>query len=448
MYLQLHITCLRFLKFAVAMGAARIVKTTLGVLCVWSVMSAFLLVSRNQGTFKRYNTLNSKRYLECTKESCGDEPDKVQSVSNSRSIQKQIILGTPRGGAGGDNDTMKPHEKLECSEGKLKTDTSDFKRAAQLDPSSYHNTMVKLGTDVKFDVMTRCPTGSHMLNRQQHPPQHTNCPTLYVVGTRKGGTTSLYQYVSKHPDFQGVKLDAGTRAGEAFYFHQSKLGSWKKYISKFPTNGTMSGESTVAYLVGSLVPKRLHSACGKQAKVVMLLRDPIKRLKSNFLMRTHKRPSYKLRGKSISYVVKRELDGYLKAVNEIKSSHNNLTEWSQLVGLFNPAKNMVYEGLYYVHLMNWLCNFPAENILVINSEEFFKKPSKILDIVFQFLGLRKLESNDQITSATYNRGNYNVPPHKKLSGEDVKNLLTVFKPFNQALFELLKWEDHEWLMGS
>lgn len=53
-------------------------------------------------------------------------------------------------------------------------------------------------------------------------------------------------------------------------------------------------------------------------------------------------------------------------------------KWSKLVGLFVPASNILYEGLYYVHLLNWICNFPAENILVIKNEDFFKHPSQIL----------------------------------------------------------------------
>ena len=42
---------------------------------------------------------------------------------------------------------------------------------------------------------------------------------------------------------------------------------------------------------------------------------------------------------------------------------------------------MIFEGIFHIHLHN----FPAENILILNSEEFYEHPSKILDIVFHFL---------------------------------------------------------------
>ncbi len=102
---------------------------------------------------------------------------------------------------------------------------------------------------------------------------------------------------------------------------------------------------------------------------------------------------------------------------------------------------MVYEGLYYIHLLNWLCNFPAENILIINSEEFFRKPIKILDIAVQFLGLKRLDQKtyELMTRATYNKGKFN--PQQGLSEGDISNLLEVYK----ALLELLQWNNSQWI---
>jgi [heparan sulfate]-glucosamine 3-sulfotransferase 2 len=318
-----------------------------------------------------------------------------------------------------------------------------------LDPS-YHDVMVKLGTDLDFEL-SNCPAGSYMHSRTSHsPPKHLNCPTLFLVGARKGGTSSLYQYVSKHPDFEGTRLDAGPKAGETFYFSKFyNMRSWKSYLSLFPRGGVMTGDSSVGNLVHNLAPRRLFQACGKQAKVVMLLRDPIKRLESNFLMRSRLHKVRIGNQTSISTILKMELDQYFQQVLKKTLNVERLpAEWSKLVGLFHPAQNMVYEGLYYVHLMNWLCNFPAENILIINSEKFFENPSKILDIVFQFLGLKRLDSETYqwITSATYNKRSNEIPSYQKLTRTDIMNMLGVYKPFNKVLFDLLQWDSHKWLM--
>ena len=321
----------------------------------------------------------------------------------------------------------------------------------QLDPL-YRNTMAKLGSDLEFDTTSQCPEGSYMRNRTQHsPPQHTDCPTLFLVGVRKGGTTSLYNYVSKHPDFHGVKLGVGDKegSGELHYFNKRKLGSWNSYRSKFAAAGnkSMTGEASVTYLPIGPVPKRLYTACGKQAKVVMLLRDPVKRMESDFLFNVRISGSESWKKRHISTTVKSGISTYVSKKNR-KNLQGTPQEWSRLVGLLDPYWNMIFDGIYYIHLLNWLCNFPAENILILNSEEFYEHPGKILDIVFQFLGLTRLDPGtyESITSTVYNKGKYEVPAYQRLNHTDIESMMEVFKPFNKALLELLQWDNHKWLM--
>lgn len=327
------------------------------------------------------------------------------------------------------------------------------KKLPNLDPS-YHSTMVRLGADLNFDF-NQCPSGSYMPNkRKDFTPKHLNCPTLFVVGARKAGTSSLYQYVSKHPDFEGTRLDAGPKVGETYYFtarYESSTWPWEKYIRLFPSGGRMTGDSSVGNLVHRLTPKRLYDTCGKQAKIVMLFRDPIWRLESNFLMRARFSSARVSNWTSISTIVKIHLARFFDEVLRRTTNVKKLpSEWKKLVGLFDPAANMVFEGLYYVHLLNWLCNFPAENILIINSEELYRNSSKILDIVLQFLGLKQLdnETYDWITLANYNKGKYDVPEYQRLSRKDIVTLLGVYKPFNKELLELLQWKDSQWLIDS
>ena len=311
---------------------------------------------------------------------------------------------------------------------------------------SYHDSSRRLGSELKFDYKS-CPPGSYMVNKdQEFVPEHQDCPALFIVGARKGGTTSLIQYLSKHPDFKGPKLDKGPQAGETWHFTAGYKSSWRKYVSLFP-RGKMSGDSSVTNLVHSDVPKRLYKTCGQQAKVVMLFRDPIQRMQSNLLMRIRLHSDGMNSSSPLQPVVAKELESFLKAVPKRSvTAASLLDKWSMLVGKFPPSSNMLYEGLYYVHLLNWLCNFPAENILIFNSEEFFHSPSKILDSVVQFLGLRRLdpETYDNITSVSYNSVQKEVPDYQKLSQSDRETLSEIFQPFNQALVDLLQWDNSLW----
>lgn len=309
-------------------------------------------------------------------------------------------------------------------------------------------TLTRLGSDISFDLST-CPSDSAMLKAKENfTPVHLDCPTLFIVGARKAGTSSLYQYVSKHPDFEGTKLDSGPKVGETFYFSSHyKLKSWKTFLKYFPSDGVMTGESSVGNLVACDSPKHIFESCGKQAKVVMLFRNPIDRLTSNFLMRARLKLVHISNSTSIATVIKLHLDNFFRTILKRNIDVTRLPEqWASMTCVFDPAINLVYEGLYYVHLMNWLCNFPRENILIINSEEFYIKPSVILDQVVQFLGLKRLdnETYDWITSTIYNKGDYSIPEFQKVSRVDRKKLSAVYGPLNTALFSLLDWNTVNW----
>ena len=307
-------------------------------------------------------------------------------------------------------------------------------------------TLTRLGSDLNFDLHF-CPPGSAMTNTKTRnlPPLFSDCPTLFVAGARKGGSTSMIQYVSKHEDFKAARLN-GPKVGEIFFFsnkfYKPNEKQWKWYQSNFP-HDVMSGESSVTYLVHCQVPRRIFNSCSKQAKIVMLLRNPVDRFVSNFLMRvrvsdygntiTEMTP--------ITSVLQEELKAYQNKVSNI--SFSNVQEsWKNMLCRFRPTESMIFESVYYVHLLNWMCNFPAENILIINSEEFYRNTSVILSQVFQFLGLHSLEKKEleKIVGVAYNQGSYeNLPRHQLLTKGDRQMLNEMFEPFNQELLKLLKW---------
>ena len=318
----------------------------------------------------------------------------------------------------------------------------------QAEQNGTSSTLTRYGNDLNFDPET-CPSDSlRAMSELEHAtPLHDDCPTLFIVGARKGGTTSLYQYVSKHPHFTGVRLDKAPNAGETSYFSKHQIDdiqSWQKYRNLFPQDGSMSGESSVRNLVQCDMPRRIFNSCGKQAKAIMLLRNPIERFISNYLMRV--RLGTRSYGNS-SGVVKKSVEKYLQHVrNRGVISLQIEKEWVRLLCLFGASRNMVFEGMYYVHLLNWLCNFPAENIMIINSEEFFTSPTTILRQVFEFIGLHQVgdEMLQAFTSDIYNQRQEKVQPSLRLSDADREELSAVFEPYNRALTDLLNWKSVVW----
>ena len=75
---------------------------------------------------------------------------------------------------------------------------------------------------------------------------HSDCPTLFVVGAPKAGTTTIPRFVSMHPGFEGADFHRkGFGKGETFYFTKHGM-TWDQYKKHFPT-GVVTGESTAWY---------------------------------------------------------------------------------------------------------------------------------------------------------------------------------------------------------
>ena len=125
---------------------------------------------------------------------------------------------------------------------------------------------------------------------------------------------------------------------------------------------------------------------------------------------------------------------------------NTNPDWTKLVCLFACCDSMIYEGLYYVFIMNWLCNFPSQNIMIINSEEMYRHPAAVLKQVFSFVGLKPLDDDTlrDITSSAWNRTPYSSLPQHQLSMKDRKQLLRIYKPFKEQIVDLLGWHNISW----
>jgi [heparan sulfate]-glucosamine 3-sulfotransferase 2 len=282
-------------------------------------------------------------------------------------------------------------------------------------------------------------------------PLHESCPAAFIIGARKGGTTSLYQYLSHHPDFEGIHLEDGPTAGETFHFSARYFTeNWRLYKSRFPKLPLMTGDASVGNLVNCKVPGRIFESCGNFSKILILLRNPVNRYLSNFHMRTRLNTRQFSSNTGLTTIINLEMSSFYKSlinsgitigVNERDTGH-----WSRYLCMFGPSINMLYEGLYYVHLMNWLCNYPSENILIMNSEEFYTNTTSILHQVYQFLGLSPLseERMQLIASFVFNKGTSVMSSHQMLQETDHKKLRHFYNSFNNALTKLLQWDGITW----
>jgi hypothetical protein len=193
-----------------------------------------------------------------------------------------------------------------------------------------------------------------------------------IIGTQKAGTTSLYEYITQHPQLYLPKVK------EIQYFVDERFyNKGESYLNSFTQdrkNETIGGMAYVHMLPSKEAPLRVK-AYNPDMKMLVMLRDPVKRAYSayNFALKNG------WENKGVSFIKSLELEPQRLA--------GNYTEQYELAYFFN--------GLYHQHLLNWLDHFPKQQILVMSDTDLRNHSEVTLAKVFDFLGVdnQQIETN-------------------------------------------------------
>ncbi|MCK5222374.1 MAG: sulfotransferase, partial [Candidatus Aminicenantes bacterium] len=223
-------------------------------------------------------------------------------------------------------------------------------------------------------------------------------PNFFIVGAPKAGTTSLYHYLNGHPDifmsdpkelnyFSGSEIKS-----QGLYYNTYIVKDLDKYEKHFKnsTGETAAGEASVSYLFYKEVPEKIYELI-PDAKIIIILRDPVKRAHSHFLMD--------------------ERLGYINySFEDIVYSKKKIAEYE----LF--YQQYVELGFYHDQVKRYLDTFGKNRVRVYFFDEFNKNPGFVLKDLYQFLGVK--EHSGSIVSEKYNVG---LTPGTKLTGELYKS---------------------------
>ena len=183
--------------------------------------------------------------------------------------------------------------------------------------------------------------------------KQTFLPNTIIIGAMKSGTTSLHKYLSCHPQIFTSEIK------ELDYFVEVK--NWKRglewYKSYFTEPSEIRCEASPNYSKCHRfpgVPEKMYRLI-PDAKLIYLVRDPIKRILSQYIHRL----SNGLDKSSIEDVL---------ADPETKYHYVNCSK-------------------YYMQLESYLKYYSPSNILVIPSEDLAKNRIETLQKIFQFLNV-------------------------------------------------------------
>ena len=257
-------------------------------------------------------------------------------------------------------------------------------------------------------------------------------PDFYILGGQKCGTTSMFVYLSKHP---GI-LSPSSKDIRFFDKYFSKGVNWYKInfplkLTKFFTrkkhSKILTGEGTERYLDHPFAPQRIKEIT-PDAKFIILLRNPISRSFSQYS---------RVKGNNRENLSFKEafLNESKRTKDDFKKIYENPLYYADSYFTYSYFER----GLYVDKIKRWMEVFPKEQFLIIQSEEFFKNPSKTYNDVLEFLGL---PSHDLKTYEPIRKQKKSI-----LKKQTQQKLQNYFKPHNEKLYNFLgkkfDWDD-EW----
>lgn len=246
-------------------------------------------------------------------------------------------------------------------------------------------------------------------------------PAFIIIGTQKGGTSSLYRYLALHPDVRGA-----ARKEMHFFDRHYTLGSdW--YRSQFPIglgrSKAVTGEATPYYMFHPEIPHRVAGAL-PNVKLIVLLRDPVDRAYSHYqhTVRHH------VQIPTFEEALEIEQRLFAERRSDVSFYDDEMCH----------RHSYAIRGRYVDQLTRWYDVFPREQLLVLRSEDLYREPAEHFNIVLDFIGLEEWAPK---RFATYNEGGYS---QQEISGQTRAALRSYYRPYNKRLSELLSMDFSAW----
>jgi len=235
---------------------------------------------------------------------------------------------------------------------------------------------------------------------------------FFIVGAPKAGTTSLYHYLNEHPEISMSSQkepdyfsDADIQ-NEGMYYGKNRIDTIKKYHSLFDDNSEskLKGEGSVSYLFYKNVPQKIKTY-NPEAKIIIMLRDPIDRAFSHYLM------DYRLGLVSDSF----------EDIIDQKSVHKDAKLFYQQYIELSEYANQV---------KRYLDVFNEQDILFIEYEDLKMDVLGIVKKTYLFLGVNKVYEPD----VNKKHNTYTMPKNSVIrfiySFVILRNILSFFFPKN------------------
>lgn len=249
-------------------------------------------------------------------------------------------------------------------------------------------------------------------------------PGYLVVGTKRGGSTSVADWITRHPEVAPCRTDKGTHYFDVNY---TRGRAW--FRAAFPKQRApwrITGEASPYYMFHPMSAVRIAAEL-PDVKLLVVLRDPLARAWSHHAYETARGRETESFERALD-LEPRRLDGEVARLRQ-DPAYDSV-----------PFRYHAYlqRGHYDEHLARLHQYFPVENILVLQSERTFAAPNEQMARVWEFLGLSPYTLTDA-KAENANRPYGDMPPHL------VQRLHDYYRPHNDNLYAMpgidFRWPD-------
>ena len=228
-------------------------------------------------------------------------------------------------------------------------------------------------------------------------------PNFIIVGAPKAGTTSLYHYLSEHPEvfmsepkevnfFSREEIEA-----QGLYYADFKAKDMQSYEQLFDgvKHEKAVGEGSVSYLFYPNTPQKIKDVL-PDVKIIILLRDPVERAFSHYLM--------DLRLGLVDMSLESTVSG------EVDNEKSRLF-YQQYIEL----------GLYYEQVKRYLNIFGKEQVKIYLQEDLRAKGNNVITDLYTFLGVDETYRPDM----TRQHNTFSMPKKNMIGNLYTSNFMRV-----------------------
>ncbi len=291
-------------------------------------------------------------------------------------------------------------------------------------------------------------------------------PEFMVIGAAKCGTTSLSSYLPLHPQ---IKI-CDPKEPNYWSWQLCNMAQYQSLFVNTPpvsspnADQRIGGEYSTSSLLHPLVPRRVRAHL-PALKIIVLLRNPVERAYSHFIM-SQRQGFEPIR--SFDDIVRKEIEevpalleahkrGFLDLnaqTNAHRSAENGNTlfvsehneSWTKHP--LSTEQNLfrfyfcsyVFRSIYYDQIWRWLQLFDRKQIKIIESTSLMDNRQETMNEVVNFLGLPAHNFNAEELAHTWGGGasNFKKPGDYAEMNSDTRTLLNeFFSPHNEKLFDLI-----------